>query len=220
MIDSDAFLPPSLVLNTAESSGTPRENVTAHLMPFSIAYNGPAPVDTYFIMRSPEASSVATMPVSTQDKFNPEASEEASASFRGRYLHGKKMQLPDNYKISFFQVGSHHGTSSESAEKLSDNKVPVVRAPVRGSRFSLDEDEDEDAGVDPTPRFFDEPEFPGSAPSKPCEYSLSPVYSTNTSFWIWNPDGPIDAGGDPFIQTCDEWLLKVAPAVSELLRLT
>jgi len=183
-------------------------------MPFSIAYNGPAPVDTYFIMRSAETCSTGPTCSSTKDDFDPISSEESSTSFRGRYLHGKKIRLPDNYKISFFQLGDHSSSSRASTVKLSHVKERVVRAPVRGSRFSLDEDNVEDEVADVTPEYTEETSRVEDTPTMTREYALNPVYHADSAFWIWNPDGPIDTGGDPFIQTCHDWLLKLAPAVS------
>ena len=213
MLNPTADLPPGIFLKTSESAASSDENVTPHLMPFSIAYSGPAPVDTYFIMRPTETPNRRYETLPTEDDIHAELSEESSASFRGRYIHGRLMRLPDNYKISFCHL-CNHSFDSGSAEKLSSIKKPVVRAPVRGSRFSLDEEDVEDEGTDILPQYIKGSTNTKDGPIMSREFVLSPIYPAESFFWIWNPDGPIDVGGDPFIQTCHNWLLKLAPAVS------
>lgn len=216
MVDRGAVLPPSLLLDISVPLDPCDKHVIPHLMPFSIEYNGPAAVNTYFIMRSPGHPG-------TDPDFDPMTGEESNASFRGRYLHGKKISLPKNYKISFFQRDSHGSVSNRSPAShpvaKSSAPMPIARAPVRGSRFSLDDDEDDGLKSESTLQYtdhFQEPEdvsMKNDSSHRDYEHTLSPIYYGGNSFWIWNPDGPIDAGGDPFIQTCQEWLLNVAPAV-------
>lgn len=216
-MDPDTFLPRSLRLDTSAPAEAATKAVVAHLMPFSIAYDGPAPMDTYFVMQEPEAS---------EKTFDAYTSTEAVSAFRGRKIHGTRVVLPDTYQLGFFRVREDAPDEADRPPPPSDRerkRASTQTAPpasVRGSRFSLDDDEEEEEDEEENTTYEDsivpayEPEAiqakRGVAWAKECLY---PVASAGDSLWVWGPDGPIDAGDDVYIRTCREWLSVIAPAV-------
>lgn len=223
-MDPDTFLPLATRLNTSERAYETTETLAAHLMPFSIEYNGPAPVDTYLVLHKSDEK--ATEPVDLQ------ADTEAVSAFRGRKIHGTKLQLPKNYTLGFFHMREEEAPADFNAAPKSTrtnssvSAVTAPPAPVRGSRFTLDDDEDEDddeGALDHTdfhdyPSTADEPEeiSAGPEPLAWAKHGLHPVASAGNSLWVWGPDGPIDSGDDAYIRTCNEWLTTIAPVVRYL----
>ena len=226
-MDPDTFLPRSLRIEATEENAEKVPSVNAHLMPFSIDFNGPAPVQTYFV----------THPVhDPSDDPTSHNENELTASFRGRRIHAIKMPLPKNYRLDFFRVEEDKSTP-RSTRRTSSAPKPVSQpirnvsshAPVRGSRFTLDdEDEDKDEEMtcmtairDEFSAIPDEDDIPSTflheADSSTTvlnpTHVLRPAYMCGASVWIWGPDGPVDGGYDPFILTCQDWVEQVAPLV-------
>lgn len=218
-MDTETFLPLALRLKSSDTAYAPTESVIAHLMPFSIDYTGPAPVDTFFLSQPIDAES-------------GDGSSEAVSAFRGRRVYGTRLELPESYRLGFFCVQEETITDETEQEpapskqrKQAKTRPVQPPVPVRGSRFALDdEDEDEgeayDVGVP-----FGEPREPLSEDDDygdvsrlstqlaPTKHSLRPVADAGSSLWVWGPDGPIDAGDDAYIRTCNEWLQVIAPSV-------
>ncbi|MBW0534421.1 hypothetical protein O181_074136 [Austropuccinia psidii MF-1] len=69
----------------AHQSDQPHD--TLHLMPFSIDYDGPAQISTYFLPR----------PLAPEPTPGGENQSCFEASFRGRYLHGTQLKVPQGY---------------------------------------------------------------------------------------------------------------------------
>ena len=192
-MDPDTFLPLAARLDTTAKEYAATEAVAAHLMPFSIEYNGPAPVDTYLILHKPDEK--ATEPVDLQ------ADTEAVSAFRGRKIHGTKLQLPKNYTLGFFHMREEEAPVDFNAApkstrvKSSVSAVTAPPAPVRGSRFTLDDDEDEEdeegaldhTGFHDYPSAADEPEetSAGPEPLAWAKHGLHPVASAGNSLWVW-----------------------------------
>ncbi|KAI3624464.1 hypothetical protein CBS14141_002892 [Malassezia furfur] len=206
---------------SSDTAYAPTESVIAHLMPFSIDYTGPAPVDTFFLSQPIDAES-------------GDGSSEAVSAFRGRRVYGTRLELPESYRLGFFCVQEETITDETKQEpapskqrKQAKTRPVQPPVPVRGSRFALDdEDEDEgeayDVGVP-----FGEPREPLSEDDDygdvsrlstqlaPTKHSLRPVADAGSSLWVWGPDGPIDAGDDAYIRTCNEWLQVIAPSLHD-----
>ncbi|OAV99375.1 hypothetical protein PTTG_04557 [Puccinia triticina 1-1 BBBD Race 1] len=66
------------------------------LMPFSIDYHGPAEISKYFLTR-PAATASNTTPSSRPEEADDQHLEFFEGSFRGRYLHGTRLKIPDGY---------------------------------------------------------------------------------------------------------------------------
>ena len=251
----NAFLPPSVRLNASSSSAQAVPRVQAHIMPFSIEYNGPAPVGTYLLMESPLEPHLAPMGSANPSRFDPDESDEAISSFRGRYIHGTRAYLPDGYKLGFFRMSRALACSEmpneyehigDQPRRNAQSHLIAPPAPTQGSRFSLDDDEDafsdcigkdesdeeEHATAHRTYREqenilhmneSDQLSAPESlhipdrhqdecgAPALYHRWEL--VLNAGASFWAWGPDGPVDYGSHAFLQTCNEWIKVIVPAV-------
>lgn len=220
-MDAETFLPLALRLKSSETAYASTESVIAHVMPFSIDYTGPAPVDTFFLFQPIEPESGDGL------------SKEAVSAFRGRRVYGTRLALPESYRLGFFCV-QEETIADETEQKIAPSKrrtqAKTTRrvepaAPVRGSRFALDDDEDDDDETDNVGMPFSEVPGPPSEDDgyegnsrlstqlAPTRHSLRPVADAGTSLWVWGPDGPIDAGDDAYVRTCNEWLQVIAPSV-------
>lgn len=218
-MDPNTLLPTSVGLKTSEDAYKGSVAAVAHLMPFSIDYTGPAPVDTYFVMQNASESS----------NNNGCSDQEAVSAFRGRKVFGTRLDLPESYRLGFFHKQKDpvddHGEETISNKirgSRTTTKQAVPPAPVRGSRFTLDDDEEEQDAQElenfemsepPTTVTKDSVEAQSACKLSNTGHSLYPVASMDRSLWVWGPDGPIDQGDDEYIRTCREWLGVIAPAV-------
>lgn len=244
-MDPDTFLPRTLRLDLSSHGAASTSKVKAHLMPFTMDYAGPAPVDTYMVLQPAPSTTVGlpgSMPLDEVATWDEDVATEALSSFRGRRLHGMRLPLPPSYRVGFFQVEEESAPGPEdkhrdtSVARLPTDKAKIPTAPpapVRGARFSLDEDEgegEEDEGhgimawssqAPAAPRPWDTDAqdsdegltpFLGSdrAPPRHCYRAM---HDAGSKVWVWAPDGPIDQGGDPFVQTTGVWLQRIAPAL-------
>ena len=84
-------------------------------------------------------------------RFDPDESDEAISSFRGRYIHGTRAYLPDGYKLGFFRMSRALACSEmpneyehigDQPRRNAQSHLIAPPAPTQGSRFSLDDDED------------------------------------------------------------------------------
>ncbi|WFC99647.1 hypothetical protein MYAM1_002392 [Malassezia yamatoensis] len=211
---------PAMQISAPNELCTTTKAVVAHLMPFNIDYTGPAPIDTYFLCDKADSQSGAP--------------GSAVAAFRGRKVHGLKLDLPSGYKLGFFKLREIEKSHDQNIAPNRQTTRPEMRTvtppiPIRGSRFSMSDDEEEAQEPDFTMQVQDRNSTVGfeSGPSQgpalllnqftPAEQDLHLVASAGQSLCVWNPDGPIDAGDDVYIRTCREWLSSVATAVRNML---
>lgn len=235
---SDAEAAPGVALQAA---GSDAARFHAHLMPFSIEYDGPAPVDTYMVFTAPPKA--AGDEAKSDAVVHPDETDELESTFRGRRIHGTRIQFPDRYALGLFQMQRNEARPSQQEEHDTVKRVgkkPPKRtqttappAPVRGSRFTLDDDDDEeeDSGAadcadeealygeqnDPVDDDAED-QGPGEASATPLALptmSLKGTAHLGDSIWIWGADGPVDRGDDAFVRTCGEWIQVVAPAVRD-----
>ncbi|KAG0152044.1 hypothetical protein CROQUDRAFT_650666 [Cronartium quercuum f. sp. fusiforme G11] len=75
----------SYLLN--HSQQTLSTSTELHLMPFSISHHGPAKISTYFLPR----------PIVPVDQSSSSSQGCLEAAFRGRYIHGTPVSLPERY---------------------------------------------------------------------------------------------------------------------------
>lgn len=234
---SDAEAAPGVALQGASGDVA---RFHAHLMPFSIEYDGPAPVDTYMVLTAPPK--IAGGEAKSDAVVHPDDTYELESTFRGRRIHGTRIRFPDSYALGLFQMQRNEARPSQEEEHEAVKRAreqPPKRvqttappAPVRGSRFTLDDDDDEDedshtAGDADVEALYGEQSEPADddagdqGPSEaravtPAEPSmaLKETAHLGDSIWVWGADGPVDRGDDPFVRTCGEWIHVVAPAVS------
>ena len=89
-------------------------------MPFSINYNGSAPVHTYFVLH-PAQDSGAHVTADPCKTFNDETCTAAISSFRGRHIHGVRQKLDE---VAFKSVSAiEHDRSLVTAYAKSTKKV-------------------------------------------------------------------------------------------------
>ena len=190
-MERDATLPPPITLNIPADGN----HVTLNLMPLSIEYSGTAPVDAYFVTRSISDT-------------------ERESSFRGRRVHGTRIQLP-GYSFGLYRM--HESDKHEPAPKRMRVAQPSKPGPVRAKRFTLDDDDDEQREPQDTEPVKADEEEHAPIPAAQPTHELRADVVAGDSIWIWGPDGPIDRGGDAYIRTCTEWLGVLGPSVCALL---
>ncbi|KAI0630816.1 ribonuclease H2, subunit C [Trametes polyzona] len=244
---------PSIKVST---SAGPLPSMTPHLMPFHIAYSGPAPISTYFRVRdAPEptygrdlkatptaqgpgssqapstsdsqatlvanpsttcSTTPALLPSSdssatvvdvdmqtTADASSNSSSRHFAAAFRGRLMHGLKVELPKGYAgIVLRTPGDHNGQAPASSSKAADEQTSKSRSRTktntRSSRRAKPtaEPEPEVEAQDPDGLEGREEEGPVRLLQPTAQFS---------SFVLWHPDIPVDEGRDEYLRSLTEW---------------
>lgn len=229
-MESELSLPRSVQLQTAISYVKDVPKVHAHIMPFHIDYDGPAPVHTYFILH-PAQDSVTHVTPDPHQTFNEETNKTAVSSFRGRNIHGIRQTLPFGYELGFFRMSQEIKPTPSYPTQRSNTISPMSqRTPKQTKKFSLDDDDDDDNLAENVPvsdyyqtSLSSEPLYQNNVQDEGSEpaliHYLNPVYHAGTSFWVWGPDGPVDQGGDPYMRTWNEWIQVVSPAVGYMRKI-
>lgn len=246
-----ALLPPPMEIFFGSSSTSSASEATlpecvANLMPFNIDYDGPAPIDSFLVLR--------TAPPSDNEK--EERSQSYISAFRGRAIQSTPLPLPAGYTAKLITVSQVAPEASTSSASRSSNEVVaaiaekfeakereakrqrLAKPPQRQQRFSMDSDDDEGNGEEEdgfSQEASPEPYQP-SAPLSPdieaTEVSgaegkqakgegpkirISPLAEVSgDELRIWGADGPIDKGDDTFVRTIAEWYSVVSPLVSSM----
>lgn len=104
---------------------TPLPAASLHLMPFTLCHDGPAAISTYFLARPVEAAG--------QVDQEPQRYE---AAFRGRYVHGTEVQLPNDFTGVLFS-SPDHGSTSTTPALPTPAPPPAKKAAARGAAASL-----------------------------------------------------------------------------------
>ncbi|KAI0367623.1 hypothetical protein BV20DRAFT_1024243 [Pilatotrama ljubarskyi] len=230
-------------LKIARTDG-PLKTTTPHLMPFHIAYSGPAPISTYFRVhaapeptygreKKPEApvpsepesqqtsDSQATLVASpahpsptpalppsdsaatlvnadVHDSANASSSpadfcsRHFTAAFRGRSLHGLKVDLPHGYAGVVLRSPDDHKTS---APPSSAGGSRTRSKGARGNAKRSHREEEDVIDVDE--------EMPDADDEGPVRL-LTPA-AQFSSFVLWHPDIPVDEGRDEYLRSLTEW---------------
>ncbi|KAI9062724.1 hypothetical protein FKP32DRAFT_1677230 [Trametes sanguinea] len=236
---------------TISPSDGPLPSATPHLMPFHIAYTGPAPISTYFRVQSapeptygrePKTIAVAaqmegsqtssesqttlvgesqedvsgspmTLSVSSSTAVNarmqeladptacpPSESHYCTAAFRGRSMHGLRVDLPAGYLGVVLRApdGNTSASSSRTAEERGQrsraNAKPAGRATRRAKRAEEAVEDAEEGVLDMGAAQVHE------GPTR----VLSPA-AQFSSFVLWHPDIPVDESRDEYIRSLTEW---------------
>jgi len=99
-------------------------------MPFSIDYHGPAEISKYFLTRPDLSAQTSAAPVTADGQSDHEI-ECFEASFRGRYLHGTRLKIPDGYS------GLVLSSSASSLPPPPSAKPPSLTTPAPPPTNSL-----------------------------------------------------------------------------------
>lgn len=222
-MESESSLPRAVQLQTTNAYIKDVPKVRAHIMPFSIDYNGPAPVHTYFVLH-PAQNCDAHVTTDCPHIFDEEINTAAVSSFRGRNIHGVRQTLPFGYELGFFRMSQEvKQTASYPSQRSTMTSPMSQRTPKQAKKISLDDDDEDKL----TENEYTCEHYQASLPSESLSpnniedegsepalvHCLNPVYHAGTSFWVWGPDGPVDQGGDPYMRTWNEWIQVVSPAV-------
>lgn len=191
-------------------------------MPFSIDYDGPAPIDSFLVL-SPASE--------------PGAPESFTSAFRGRAIQSTSLPLPSGYKAKLVAVeqiapsptaqpsSSTNGANGVEGGEREKKRQRVAKPPARQQKFSMDSDEEgsepeEEEHEEQSPAPQSEPVVveAGITPAEVKEkmkLRITPIAQVKgDELRVWGPDGPIDRGDDTFFRTVGEWFGVVAPLVS------
>ncbi|KAF9028159.1 hypothetical protein BDZ89DRAFT_1066306, partial [Hymenopellis radicata] len=188
------------------------------LMPFHISYNGPAPVSTYMRVEERQtenldvsASDVNALPpsescVSQNASNGPKknllrrAASYLVSTFRGRAIHGTRVQVPMGYVGIVFQGGEEDGKRGKEQKPARAQPKVDVDAPRRTRRSTRKDAEEIVVGdEEEEEEMIDEPE------SRNPLLELTAV-STFPSFNLWLPDNLARERDDEYVRTLKEWV--------------
>ncbi|GAC97886.1 hypothetical protein PHSY_005474 [Pseudozyma hubeiensis SY62] len=152
------LLPPPIDIHFHDE---PLPQCAANLMPFSIAYDGPAPIDSFLVQRSASSPSA--------DAAVDDASESFISAFRGRAIQSTPLPLPPGFEakvVRVSQVASTSGSASATGsrshdslasraekeaeevererERASKRRRMANQPPPKQQKFSMDSDDDDD----------------------------------------------------------------------------
>ncbi|KAK0457043.1 ribonuclease H2, subunit C [Desarmillaria tabescens] len=182
------------------SSSTSLPSSSPNLMPFHIEYNGPASISTFFhveervtenldepepVSEEPKAESsrTATAPPSLARR----AASYFVSSFRGRTLHGTKIDVPDGYTGLVLK-----GIDGAKKEK-GQGKAIGDHSPSRATRHSARNRRGEDEDIEEN-----------DAATKSLAPFLTPA-AQFSSFILWHPDALGREKDDEYVRSLNEW---------------
>ncbi|CBQ70136.1 conserved hypothetical protein [Sporisorium reilianum SRZ2] len=225
------LLPPPIDISFGDDQHS-LPQCTANLMPFSIDYDGPAPVDSFLVQRPASPATDAVPDNSTGESF--------ISAFRGRAIQSTPLPLPAGFVakvVSVSQVVSSPTSTSdgsttalaqtdanEEAEREKKRRRIANQPPARQQKFSMDSDDDDegDADQDDVDSIHDASPPPQSPEPQPADQQkphnagptihIRPLATVHPNhLTVWGPDGPVDKGDDSFFRTVGEWYSVVSP---------
>ena len=212
-------------------------STSPQLMPFHIAYSGPAPISTFFRVREMEEDAQAigwssSTPESngTENGVNeitPEKKEKKIgikkhlvAAFRGRRVVGTEVPLPEGFTgLVLRSDGSKETASAPQNSSLPNgatakNGRKVAARKTRRSKpieVTTDDEYDTNIAMDPN-----EPDADFNGSMADGEVKNLRATETFKSLVIWNADVPVDEGRDEYIRALREWTTVAAEVNSGL----
>ncbi|KAJ7230605.1 ribonuclease H2, subunit C [Mycena pura] len=150
------------------------------------------------------SETVADPPVLPKTSFSRRVTDATTrfiATFRGRTVHGLKVQLPPGYTGVVMAGGgaprSAHA-AGESNAKAKAQRAAKAKPKSRGNRTTrsvarADEEDEMDIDGDEKDRGVG------------CTRALLPA-ARFSSFVLWHPDMPVDPGRDEYARTLTEWI--------------
>jgi ribonuclease H2 subunit C len=171
-------------------------------MPFHIAYNGPAPVTSYFLVEQDVEPDDIGKEEEDNDAAVPQINQPAppaqfSATFRGRVMKGQQVNIPAGYTGL---VVCSEGERVETT-KIQQTLVAKQRVSTRtkGKQTRSAQSTEDEPMEDVQMSISEETDV--LQPEK----SLS-VQALFDSFILWNPDTRVDGGKDQYLRSLDEWI--------------
>ncbi|CDO68842.1 hypothetical protein BN946_scf184805.g51 [Trametes cinnabarina] len=162
--------------------------------------------DSQSLMASSSSSTLVDVDMHQSDTL-PSASSQATSrhytsAFRGRSMHGLRIDLPDGYSGIVLQTPDDttvngRAPASRAAEEARPKSRAKAKPTVRTTRRAKRAEEDvEDAVEDPL----------GAAQLlwEGSTRVLRPA-AQFASFVLWHPDIPVDEGRDEYIRSLTEW---------------
>lgn len=229
------LLPPPIDLTLDNNDSLPQ--CTANLMPFSIDYDGPAPIDAFLVQRRADPSSSSSG--GGESVTGESVRDSFMSAFRGRAMQSTPLALPKGYVAKVACVaqvverssgggGSGGGgavavgSGVDEAEREKKRRRTAKQPPARQQKFSMDSDDDDDdvhsihAASPPPPQSTETQPAAGSTPPRAgATIHITPIAQVHPNhLTVWGPDGPIDKGDDAFFRTIGEWYNVVVPLVS------
>ncbi|KZV81720.1 ribonuclease H1 small subunit, partial [Exidia glandulosa HHB12029] len=189
----------------------PLPDASPSLMPFHIAHTGPAPLSTYF--------RVKTTPAGVAEDGTP-TRERHVASFRGRTVEGTRVALPEGYVGLVLQSDAQASTLTASSHARrppspTKPKKAFTKSKGRKTRSSTvrDEPEPEPEPVEAMPDAMDlDAPLPADEASLDVEIPADAVATRQLtpagkfdSFLVWGADYAVDEGFDDYIRSLKEW---------------
>ncbi|KAH8110776.1 ribonuclease H2, subunit C [Phellopilus nigrolimitatus] len=202
------------------------------LMPFHVAYSGPAPITTFFRVQEvdekksggPSSSRSTITDENTKENTNFDQSltvrvrKRLAAAFRGRRMIGLEVPLPAGYTgvvLRSDAPGKPSGQSQVEKKKGKETngkaKANSARKPsARRTRRSKTVEEDKAEKGDEPP--MDMMELDDSrqdlmtcADNEEGETRTLKLTQRFASLIVWNPDIVVDEGRDEYIRALNEW---------------
>ncbi|KIJ55519.1 hypothetical protein M422DRAFT_199768 [Sphaerobolus stellatus SS14] len=176
-----------------QGSSSPLSDVDAHLMPFHINHTGPASLSTYFLVKPSTPASEEP----NEDTVLQRVKSRFTAAFRGRKMHGLKVDVPEGYTgIILEATGEGSSTVTAIQKRPVSPKKSTIRGgrTTRGSRTMEDDADDDD---------FEAEEMRDEDTAGP----IRTLHATGkfTSFILWNPDVEVDEGQDEYLRSLTEY---------------
>ncbi|KAJ7460754.1 ribonuclease H2, subunit C [Mycena latifolia] len=145
----------------------------------------------------PEAASPDAPPLSDSalSRRVTEATTRFIATFRGRSMHGLKVELPSGYSGILMQGEGATGTGKLSALKAKVKRAVKAPAKPRGNKAgratrSAMRDENDEEEIE--------------AEDQTNARTLMPT-AQFSSFVVWHPDIPVNPGRDEYLRSLTEW---------------
>ncbi|KZT56866.1 ribonuclease H1 small subunit [Calocera cornea HHB12733] len=176
-------------IHFAASRGGPRE-APLHLMPFHIAYDGPAPLSTYFLVHPDSAPDGPS-----QEQVNPSRVQRFISTFRGRALKGTHIPLPDGY------TGVLLRSSAPAAPKA---KPPARPTPTKRRPGPSSKKRAASPIPIPVPDSDDEAEQAVQRAEEERPRKELRVDGVFRGFVLWGADGEADEE-DAYVRALGEW---------------
>ncbi|KZS94675.1 ribonuclease H1 small subunit [Sistotremastrum niveocremeum HHB9708] len=173
-------------------SPTALKTVTPNLMPFRVAYNGPAPMSTYFHPKEVESTEESTGESSTDSNYFGKLKRRFIARFRGRTVQGQDIPLPEGYAGAVLQHTSAPPKQRKNVVGGKSNRGKRTRgAPVEEETEEMEEEvDDEDV------RYL----------------KAAAQFST---LRVWNADYPLNEDEDVYVRGMREWIVAAAEMSAE-----
>ncbi|PWZ03465.1 hypothetical protein BCV70DRAFT_224893 [Testicularia cyperi] len=194
--------PPTELGSGSTAQGAHPTQATVNLMPFSIEYDGPAPIDSFMVIR-PAPSTQSSKDADSQ----PHSSNEQSyvSAFRGRAIQSTSLPLPTGYRVEIVEISqsasnpveasasknpAQNGMELSAAVRPAEQQTPLkkrpssIHRPAKQQKFSMDSDDedqeeahtDAEDGQEQEPRRPESPDAPvASSRDAQSEQAPSPA---------------------------------------------